>query len=72
MHKNYNKFVILGDWLKNLIERAIEVDTSKEVFNEGVLQGYYECISHVMNQLDTLDLKEELNDKYLQSFDPAR
>jgi len=70
MKEHYNDFEILSDWLKNLIERAIKIDTKKEVFNEGLLQGYYECLSHIMNQIDTLDLKEKLKDEYLQDFNP--
>lgn len=70
MRNDFNEFEILSDWLKNLIDRAIKIDTSEEIFNQGVLQGYYECLSHILIQLECLDLIEKLNDQYLQNFNP--
>ena len=70
MIDKYNDFEILADWLKNLIERASMIDINKNAFDDGVLQGYYECISHIMIQLDTLGLKEKLKDELLYNFNP--
>jgi len=64
-----NDFELLSDWLKNLIERAIAVEVEKGAFYEGIQQGYYEAISHLLLQLDAFDLIKELNDKYLEEFE---
>lgn len=66
----FNDFQILGDWFKNLIDRAIKIESDKSEFNEGLLQGYYESISHIITQLDLLGLMEKLDDDYLRNFDP--
>ena len=63
------KIELLNDWLKNLVERAINIDTTDSEFNEGLQQGYYECISHLLNQIDGLNL-DEILDNYFKEFKP--
>ena len=58
----------LNDVLKNLIERALAIKAGSEEFNKGVQFGYYECISHLLNQAEIFDIKENL-DQVLQDFD---
>lgn len=65
-----DRFILIGDWLKNLIDRAILIDPNESEFNEGLQQGYYESISHIINQIDGLNLKSDLNDEYLENFEP--
>ena len=67
---NFIYFEILGDWLKNLIDRAINIESTEGEFQEGVLQGYYEAISHIVTQIDALGLMDKLNDDYLKNFNP--
>ena len=60
----------LNDTLKNIIDRAInKVDSNKDEFQKGVQFGYYEAISHFMNQADTFFILDQL-DEYLKDFNP--
>ena len=63
------KFEILAD-SHNLIERATMIDINKNAFDDGILKGYYECISHIMILLNALGLKAKLKDEYLYTFNP--
>jgi len=67
---NFEKFPLLGDWLKNLIDRAIQINPNADDYNEGILQGYYEAISHILTQIKVLDMMEDLHDDYLANFNP--
>lgn len=58
----------LNDSLKNIIDSAINIEI-KDDFSNGIKQGYYEAISHLINQSDIFEIKNNL-DKYLQNFDP--
>lgn len=66
--KKFNDFTLLNDWLKNLIERAINIEPEKGEFYEGLQQGYYETISHILNQIEGHNLMDKLDDDYLKKF----
>lgn len=66
----FDKFQLIGDWLKNLIERAKEIDINEGDYHEGILRGYYESISHILIQIEVLGFMEDLNDEYLSNFNP--
>ncbi|PKO97959.1 MAG: hypothetical protein CVU13_12420 [Bacteroidetes bacterium HGW-Bacteroidetes-8] len=66
--KEFNEIQLLNDWLKNLIERAIKIDVEKGEFYQGLQQGYYETISHLLNQIEGHNLMDKFADKYLKNF----
>lgn len=69
---NFNEIEILGDWIKNLIDKALNIndELDKSEFQDGLLQGYYESINHLITQLNAFGLINKLNDEYLKNFDP--
>ena len=59
----------LNDTLKTLISRALELDTENgDDFHKGILFGYYEAISHLLNQAEVFEISKTL-DSYLQHFE---
>ncbi|MBK8517529.1 MAG: hypothetical protein IPL55_14950 [Saprospiraceae bacterium] len=68
--ESHSELILLADWLKNLIERAVNIQSEDDEFHIGVLHGYYECISHILSNIDGLNLWDKLNDSYLEGFKP--
>lgn len=63
--KNY-----LEDLLTQLIEEALEIKTNATAdFEKGVLFGYYESISKILNLAEAFGIADELSDK-LRKFKP--
>lgn len=67
MDSTYLNYLI--DSLRNIIDRSIKVDPTKDEFNKGVQFGYYEVLSHLFNQAENFDILEDLGE-YLKNFNP--
>ena len=62
----------LNDMIRNLIESANEIKLKPQLteFEEGILAGYVNSISHLLNQTIAFNIKDDL-DLDLQNFEPT-
>lgn len=60
----------LEDTLNQLIDKAIEIrEGPNSEFNRGILFGYYETISKLLNQAEAFGISHQLPEK-VRDFNP--